>query len=108
MKAKKRKKCRSLFHFKTKIECPFQPIDCAQKVSFYFLIQLKYKIANFLFFYFQSITCGSKGIRATKVPFNFQLKIEMEKDILADFNFDSKLKIEKKLFFFSCYLKIEN
>ena len=40
-------------------------------------------------------------IRAPKVPFSFQFKIEMKKGIFAHFNFNSKLKIEKRHFFFN-------
>ena len=35
-------------------------------------------------------------IRAPKVPFNFQVKIGMEKHFFVYFNFISKLKIEKR------------
>ena len=52
--------------------------------------------------------CTDCGIRAPKVPFNFQFKIEMEKDIFANFNFDSKLKIEKRFFIFNFQFLIEN
>ena len=41
-----------------------------------------------------------KTIGAPKVPFTFQIKIEMKKIIFAHFNFNSKLKIEKRHFFF--------
>ena len=47
-------------------------------------------------------------IRAPKVPFNFQLKIEMEKGIFTHFNFNSKLKIDKRYFFFNFQLLFEN
>ena len=40
-------------------------------------------------------------IRAPKVPFNFHYKILMKKAIFVYFNFDSKLKIEKRHFFFN-------
>ena len=46
------------------------------------------------------------GRRAPKVPFNFLFKIEMEKDIFAYFNFNSKLKIEKRYFFFNFQFSI--
>ena len=47
-------------------------------------------------------------IRAPKVPFNFQLKIEMEKGIFTHFNFNSKLKIDKRYFFFDFQFLFEN
>ena len=37
-----------------------------------------------------------KRIRAPKVPFNFQIKIKIEQDILSISIFTSKLKIEKQ------------
>ena len=40
-------------------------------------------------------------IRAPKVPFNVHVKSGMENDIFFYFNFDSKLKIEKFLSFFN-------
>ena len=40
------------------------------------------------------------------MPFNFQFKIEMENDIFAYFNFNSKLKIDKKNFFFNFQFSI--
>ena len=44
----------------------------------------------------------SKNIIGTpKVLLNFQFKIEMKKGIFAHFNFNSKLKIEKRHFFFN-------
>ena len=35
----------------------------------------------------QKVEMEANPIRAPKVPFNFQFKIEMEKDIFANFNF---------------------
>ena len=69
----KRKKKKTLFHFKTKIEYPFRPTD---------------------------------SIRAPKVSFNFQIKIRMKKGIFAHFNFNSKLKTEKRHFFFNFQFSI--
>ena len=45
-------------------------------------------------------------IRAPKVPFNFHYKIVMKKAIFAYFNFESKLKIEKRHFFFNFQFSI--
>ena len=45
-------------------------------------------------------------IRAPKVPFNFKIKIGMKKSIFAHFNFNSKLKIEKRHFFFNFQFSI--
>ena len=38
------------------------------------------------------------AIRALKVPFSFHFKIGMENDIFVYFNFDAKLKIQKRQF----------
>ena len=38
-------------------------------------------------------------IRAPKVPFNFQFKIEMEKDIFAHFNFYFKIELKNDKIF---------
>ena len=42
------------------------------------------------------------------MPFNFQIKIEMKKGIFAHFNFNSKLKIEKRHFFFNFQFLFKN
>ena len=52
-------------------------------------------------------------IRAPKVPFKFQFKIEMEKDIFGHFNFYFKIENWKMIKFFQFsiikfYRKIEN
>ena len=74
----------------------------------------KWKIFKIHFVFRSKIILSVHGfhfvswIRAPKVPFNFQFKIEMEKDIFANFNFDSKLKIEKRFFIFNFQFLIEN
>ena len=47
-----------------------------------------------------------KKVCAPKVPLNFQIKIEMKKGIFAHFIFNSKLKIEKRHFFFNFQFSI--
>ena len=42
----KRKKFKILFHFKTKIECPFRPTDCLHKGPFRVFDILKNEIQN--------------------------------------------------------------
>ena len=73
----------ALFHFSfnLKIEWDFRCTDC---------------------FFTNFFLCPSTPlILAPKVPFNLQIKIEMKKGIFAHFNFNSKLKIKKRHFFFN-------
>ena len=72
------------------------------------------KFSKFVLFLNQktNYTFGTWIIRAPKVPFNFHFKTGMEKAIFMYFNFDSKLKIQKRQFFFqflifNFYSKIE-
>ena len=101
----KRKKIKYLFHFKTKIECPFRPTDsdCSQSVyrkynSFFDLKAKRIsKIFHFSFFNFK--TKIDKWKNFLKFIFLFQIKNEFEN---FDFCF-SKLVLNqnrfKKIFF---------
>ena len=42
-------------------------------------------------------------IRAPKVPFNFQIKIKIEKDIFVHFNFYFKIENWKTIYYFSIF-----
>ena len=78
-------------------------------MPFRFFHKLKYEIRNkvsIFFLYWNWDIKQSESIRALKVPFNFQFKIEMEKRIFAHFNFNLKLKIEKRYFFFKFQFSI--
>ena len=42
-------------------------------------------------------------IRAAKVPFNFQIKIKIEKDIFVHFNFYFKIENWETIYYFSIF-----
>ena len=97
----------SSFNFTQKTGNSIQFLICIIKLKienqFNFIISIvklkiqKQQINNFLIWFNSKIGWyfWSKKILASKVPFNFHFKVEMEKDIFVYFNFDSKLKIEK-------------
>ena len=83
----KRKKFKILFHFKTKMECPFWPTDLIGfGLNLNFNVQVLWKSESHL----------SLLICATKVPFNFHFKIAMEKNIFGHFNYYFKIENWKR------------
>ena len=85
----------SFFDWKSKNE--FQKIISFSNVCFE-IENWKIKIfkIRFVFKSKKNYTFGTPIIQALKVPFNFDFKIGMGKEIFRYFNFDSKLKIEKR------------
>ena len=78
----KRKKIKILFHFKTKIECPFWPTDCARihfksvhrKYNSFFDLKTKRILKIFHFSFFNFKTKIEKWKNFLKFIFWFQIK----------------------------------
>ena len=78
-----------------------------------FFDKLKYEIINKVLIFvsipklrYKAIKPVHEKICAPKVPFNFHFKIGVEKVIFVYFNYNSKLKIEKRYLFFNFQFSI--